>query len=576
MKKLSLLLMLMLPFAGVSQNVLFEIKTFDRLTGNSVNSTESIVEMEELTMELRMKVSTQEDYALLEDVKYLFLDIQYNHDVFQYLEEGPEGFPWEEGTAGTYITQLYRYGNLASNQIQEDLLGNYNAWVAGQTQYIDDASQSVVRIAIQLGESNVQDFIDPTTLESLDPIYFSTFSIKPESSSNEQREFKIVLANMEKSNGNQVDQVLSTQTAYEVAIVPPVSYNPTLKFRLPSSLDPTNFKVRIMRTNVTTNTNVDEIYELDASGEVILADVGEDEEIFVTTLEPINSSYLPDVHTITDAYRAFQYLTDVGPNGGQVTYDNWEGFTADINLDQVLNSGDTYGFLAYIAGLDIAAMEEGGYCLPAINVESQEWYHGCTATVPYEDYTPEVIGAAMANDEWWDSRIIPTEEELYFEFAFFHHGDVDQSHSTAYPADVSTSSKSASKVKTTYSREAVGTVNIDMISTIGTENIEVELNHSSGDIVGLQARLHYDTSKLVLKDIIYDTGNTLTNFAKPSNGELIFGTISVDGSEYVKKGNTFKLIFSPIGEVSNLTGLFYFNNTDAVRKNGDKMNLNID
>ena len=84
-----------------------------------------------------------------------------------------------------------------------------------------------------------------------------------------------------------------------------------------------------------------------------------------------------------------------------------------------------------------------------------------------------------------------------------------------------------------------------------------------------------DTSKLVLKNVIYDTGNTVTNFSKPFEGELLFGGLSSDGKSTIKKGKAFTLEFTPIGTVNNVTGLFYFENTDAVKANGDKINLNI-
>ena len=125
------------------------------------------------------------------------------------------------------------------------------------------------------------------------------------------------------------------------------------------------------------------------------------------------------------------------------------------------------------------------------------------------------------------------------------------------------------------SSKAVGTVDFDLVSKIEGGQVIVELNHSGTDIVGMQARIKYDTDRLTLKDIVYDTGNTATNFTKPLNKGLLFGTLSVDGKSNIKEGTPFKLIFDTVGTVNNTTGLFYFENTDAVKQNGDKMNLNI-
>ena len=75
---------------------------------------------------------------------------------------------------------------------------------------------------------------------------------------------------------------------------------------------------------------------------------------------PIDASYIPNVHTVTDAYRSFQYLTDVGINGTDTTYDNFGLFSADANLNGAFNSADTYGLLAYVLGLEVGQ----DFCLP--------------------------------------------------------------------------------------------------------------------------------------------------------------------------------------------------------------------
>ena len=103
----------------------------------------------------------------------------------------------------------------------------------------------------------------------------------------------------------------------------------------------------------------------------------------------------------------------------------------------------------------------------------------------------------------------------------------------------------------------------------------MELTHNGTDMVGLQARIKYDTSKLVLENIIFNTGNTITNFSKHESGDLLFGGLSTDGSENIERGKAFTIEFTPVGTVNNVTGLFYFDNTDAVKENGDKLTLTI-
>jgi hypothetical protein len=228
--------------------------------------------------------------------------------------------------------------------------------------------------------------------------------------------------------------------------------------------------------------------------------------------------------------------------------------------------------------MEARLMPPGYICLPYLD-DNGVWYHGCTATVLYENYTIEKLGAELdikntgeSTGQYWNSRFIPTADNLNFEFAFWHHVDLDQSHSSEFPA---TLTAKASKAGLSLSNKAVGTTKLDMVSRIEDGLVKVELTHDGLDIVGLQARIKYDTSKLVLKNVIYDTGNTVTNFSKPFEGELLFGGLSTDGKETIKKGKAFTLEFTPIGTVNNVTGLFYFENTDAVKANGDKINLNI-
>ena len=199
--------------------------------------------------------------------------------------------------------------------------------------------------------------------------------------------------------------------------------------------------------------------------------------------------------------------------------------------------------------------------------------------VLYENFTVAKLGAELdirktdpTGTNYWNGDFTPTENLLTFDFAFWHHGDLDQSHSTTFPANLAAK---AAKSGLNLSTKAVGTTTLDLVSRIEDGLVKVELTHDGLDIVGLQARIKYDTSKLVLKNVIYDTGNTVTNFSKPFEGELLFGGLSTDGKSTIKKGKAFTLEFTPIGTVNNVTGLFYFENTDAVKANGDKINLNI-
>jgi len=573
MKKFLLFLLLILPLATFSQNVQFGLKFFDTETNAVVDVDNPIKEAQTLRMELHMTAVGTADYDSLVNFKYLFLDIQYNSQILT-ADPVPGAFSGVVALqdAGP-ITQRYDFPNTSFSLLQADLRDSYNKWNSGTATYSEfNAKWSVARIAIQLSDKNLQGLLDSASYSTVTPIFTMFFTVKPEAASATEKEFRLTLASLENINGEQIAAPIYASKPngqFPFGIEQAVTYNATLHFNLPQTLIPTNFNVTVGTVSGTLGT-----FTLDSNADVTLPDVTLDQVYSVYNLMPIDASYIPNVHTVTDAYRSFKYLTDVGINGTDTTYDNFGLFSADANLNKTFNSADTYSLLAYVLGLEV----DQDFCLPKQNQDGT-WFHGCTATVLYENFTIAKLGAELdirktdpTGTNYWNGNFTPTENLLNFDFAFWHHVDLDQSHSTTFPANLAAK---AAKLGLNLSSKAVGTTTLDLVSRIEDGLVKVELTHDGLDIVGLQARIKYDTSKLVLKNVIYDTGNTVTNFSKPFEGELLFGGLSTDGKSTIKKGKAFTLEFTPIGIVNNVTGLFYFENTDAVKANGDKINLNI-
>ena len=583
MKKL--LLFLLFPLVSFGQNVQLGLEMFQNDTNEVINADNPIEEGLLLRMGLHMFAVGSDDFTLLADSRYLFVDIQYNNQVLSLIGDAYD-FPALDLTAtGGTMEERYTFSNTSISQRTNDLKLAYNRWQAGDNTYSQqNAKWSVVRVAIQLSDAGFDAFMDESTIRTEEPLFTQVFQVKAGAAAITEQHMFINFATIDNVDDTQVTSLYTTASAYFHPVIEAVSYNAKLHFELPEAIDPTNFQVTVF----------DELGEarlpvtLDAAGDALVSDVDLDKTYFVSNLDPIDRTYIPDVHTVTDAYRSFKYLNDVGINGTDTTYDNFGLFSADANLNGNFTSFDVYGLYAYVLGIDVQA--NGGQsdapgdtlCLPFLD-ENGVWYHGCTATVLYENFTIEKLGAQIGQalsgtasetteETYWNSEFTPTEDNLEFDFAFWHHVDLDQSHSTAFPATLT--AKSA-KSGLNLSSKAVGTTTLDMVSRIEDGLVKVELTHDGLDIVGLQARIKYDTSKLTLKNVIYDTGNTVTNFSKPFEGELLFGGLSTDGKETIKKGKAFTLEFTPIGTVNNVTGLFYFENTDAVKANGDKINLNI-
>ena len=581
MKKL-LLFLLFIPLLSFGQNVQLGLEMFQNDTKEVVNADNPIEEGLLLGVGLHMFAVGSDDFTLLADSRYLFVDIQYNSQVLSLIGDAYDFPALDLTTTGGTIEERYTFSNTSISQRTNDLKLGYNRWQAGDDTYSQqNAKWSVVRVAIQLSDAGFDAFMDESTIRTEEPLFVQVFQVKTGTVSITEQEMFINFATIDNVDDTQVTSLYTTAESYPHPVIESVSYNAKLHFDLPEAIDPTNFQVTVYEEGVESSRLP---VTLDAAGDALISDVDLGKTYYASNLDPIDRSYLSDVHTVTDAYRSFKYLNDVGINGTDVTYNNFGLFSADANLNGEFTSYDVYGLFAYVLGIDVQA--NGGqsdapgdtFCLPYLD-NNGVWYHGCTATVLYENYTIEKLGAELDikntgedSGQYWNSSFIPTEDNLNFDFAFWHHVDLDQSHSSQFPA---TLTAKASKAGLSLSNKAVGTTKLDMVSRIEDGLVKVELTHDGLDIVGLQARIKYDTSKLTLKNIIYDTGNTVTNFSKPFEGELLFGGLSTDGTSNIKKGKAFIIEFTPIGTVNNTTGLFYFENTDAVKQNGDKLNLNI-
>jgi hypothetical protein len=581
MKKL-LLFLLFIPLLSFGQNVQLGLEMFQNDTKEVVNADNPIEEGLLLGVGLHMFAVGSDDFTLLADSRYLFVDIQYNSQILSLIDDAYDFPALDLTTTGGTIEERYTFSNTSISQRTNDLKLGYNRWQAGDDTYSQqNAKWSVVRVAIQLSDAGFDAFMDESTIRTEEPLFVQVFQVKTGTVSITEQEMFINFATIDNVDDTQVTSLYTTAESYPHPVIESVSYNAKLHFDLPEAIDPTNFQVTVYEEGVESSRLP---VTLDAAGDALISDVDLGKTYYASNLDPIDRTYLPDVHTVTDAYRSFKYLNDVGINGTDVTYNNFGLFSADANLNGEFTSYDVYGLFAYVLGIDVQAnggqgdAPEDTFCLPYLD-ENGVWYHGCTATVLYENYTIEKLGAELdikntgeSTGQYWNSSFIPTEDNLNFDFAFWHHVDLDQSHSSEFPA---TLTAKASKAGLSLSNKAVGTTKLDMVSRIEDGLVKVELTHDGLDIVGLQARIKYDTSKLTLKNIIYDTGNTVTNFSKPFEGELLFGGLSTDGTSNIKKGKAFIIEFTPIGTVNNTTGLFYFENTDAVKQNGDKLNLNI-
>ena len=94
--------------------------------------------------------------------------------------------------------------------------------------------------------------------------------------------------------------------------------------------------------------------------------------------------------------------------------------------------------------------------------------------------------------------------------------------------------------------------------------------------IGSNLYMNGHNSKLTLDDVVFDSGNTITNFTTKENGRLTFGSIDQTKNARIKVGSPYKLIFTPKTTLTNTAGLFYFVLSDAVDASGNKIDLIVE
>lgn len=290
--------------------------------------------------------------------------------------------------------------------------------------------------------------------------------------------------------------------------------------------------------------------------------------------------WLDDVVTVSDVMQTFKQAIGTEPDGtGNVFQYNIQKRLANVDQqgpNDPVDFKDSYALLAHIAGvLDNAADQN--------NNEAQEFYpitsfaNGSMNTSGFFDTFGTPINS---QEEWLASRTFTLEDDQPVTFNFAHGlmGDADLSHSTTpnLNADTEISALAKSRRMPNILMAAPQeTIDLDIVSELVNGEVVLEINLTKEDLAGMQFNISYDKSILMFKDIIFDTGNTMTNFAKHfDDGRINLGTINIK-EENVKTGKPFKLVFVPKVSIQNTAGLVTFKVTDAVKHNGTKVNLNI-
>jgi hypothetical protein len=314
---------------------------------------------------------------------------------------------------------------------------------------------------------------------------------------------------------------------------------------------------------------------LDASGEAVFTSgikVGDEIGVFVAPAW--QKSWMNDVVTVSDAYKAFLGVSEVGITGENTyfKYPLLEKHVGNITIgDTTFNESDSYYLFSYIMGIDVSTKAR----IPSATANSITWASG------------------LLNQSWIDgtpkNKVVITNVNQSVDMVYAWGGDLNWSHSS-HPDTIANRVSTGNYVNSinegTVKSMAIGSLayaastlekaTLSLSSKLENGKVILSAALAKADLAGLEVIMQYDSTKLTLDNVIFDAGSTVTNFSTHNNGRLTFGSIDQLKTARIKVGTPYKLVFTPKEPLTNTAGLFYTVLADAVDAKGNKIDLVVE
>ena len=589
MKKLLNLLLLLvttMTFAQYGQD--FTLKS---VRGNVSDAPISVGDTIFVRFQLTQDVSDI-DYTLAQ------FDFEYNNKLLEKIShEFNVGSQSNSGANPSAMTSLNEYNGYKWTPIAginpSNLTNQYQ-----QGSYSVNADWSVGRITIQDGS--------PLLVGSIIDVQFRIKDVGNTNYTDYSEVAKLNWANLKDNSTNTTFSVWDESPQYiDLGEIAGGALGTiTLKLNTPVT-NKIDYRYQIEPVGEDGNVNYDDMLfgEFDAAGEAVVEGLtdGQSYRVFAfvksdynqETQTPTHPAWLDDVVTISDVYLVFNYMssTDIDGNGTG-TFDYYiQKLFSDITHSQsdvpgpgeywsdMVNDNDSYVFLAYLAGtLPEPDNQTGDNFYPISSTK----YGSMNYNMLLENYGKDDAWRSETVEDWVDpSEFIANYELSVVQIGHGLHGDVDLSHShtpsTSGYSTTTAKAKSVSlgKVKNTAFSKVPENSNLDITTQLVDGKVILEISTTKAGMAGAQVNLNYDTSRLEFSEVIFDSGNTMTNFANEQNGKIFIGSLDLKGGSTVKSGTPYKVIFTPKETLSNTAGLVSFGVTEGVKTDGTKVKFNI-
>ena len=495
------------------------------------------------------------------DLTLAQFDFEYNNKLLTYISSTSQA-PTGASFARNNWTG-YKF-NPKSNSDEDDMDVQYIWWKdeAGNASYSTSADWSIERITIQTPSAYVDgnEFIK------------YQWRIKDKFNSgydNYNNIIKVNWANYQKSDGTQIQTIKSPSTQSLSGIEGGNAGTFTINLKTANSVK-TDYSYTIKNgagESVATG-------DFDESGQASISGLENNVTYTAEANLKEDATYLDQVVTVSDLALVFAEAIGAGsgPSGGSSTFDyHIQDLMGDVvGSDNGVDFQDSYEILAYLQGVTTNNSN-------LITKDGQtEDYSGIEST--YGSYVNNTLGFAKSF-----TPLDSDQSSKTIDLAHGLRGDVNFSHS--WEPTVSSGEKTSS-AQSSQARMGMAAgskfsnpeeANIDLISFINDDGLVVfEIQSDVQGMVGSQFNIVYDPNVIELGNVIFDTGNTMTNFSNiVEDGIVRIGSFDQNFESTVKQGTPYKLIFTPLENIQNTSGLISFRVKEGVKEDGTQINFII-
>ena len=502
-------------------------------------------------------------------------DIQYNNKLLSLIEN--EWIPSSTSAQKAVNTWNGYKFTIDSSKDQNDYDGQYTSWLSGNASYGTNADWSVQRITYQ----------DVTPLSNSDEFMKIKFKIKDKAGTNYSDYSNLINANWvnyKESDGTLINSSGTTGlslTDIQGGSAENVTLNINTNIIDDNIGDGTDFTYKIYlksdigdgnQPNEGANVVAEGTY--DAAGQAVVTTLTNDVEYFVWNWVDTTKDYLDNVVTVSDLALVFQEAIGGGINGDQTTFDYYiQTFLGNVYHDEAfdatINFSDSYEILAYLQGVTSTNTTY-------ISKKGESYQTGGNKST---------FGTVDNNGSYFagiDATFKPTDSNKSFNFVHALMGDVNFSHS--WEPDTNDTTVPSSEQAQSYSNSmrvsmAPGLkyqseeANIDLVSELKDGQVIFSINSDIAEMIGAQFNITYDNTRLVLDNVIFDTGNEMTNFSNhlEEDGKINIGSFDQNFEAVVKTGTPYQLIFTPTVTLSNTSGLITFKVNEGVKADGTQI-----